>query len=875
MVCADPPRRFGEGHVEGPLTGLKVIDVSNYIAGPWCTRLLAGFGADVIKVERPAGDPIRHWGPFRDDVPDPEAGALHLYLNQGKRSVTIDLESEPGRRAFRELLAGADVLVESYRPGTMARWGLGYADLAEELPGLLYVSVTDFGQDGPYSELAAWEITTYALGGLMHITGEPDREPLKNGGFVGSYGAGHNAFDATLVGLWERGSSGLGQQIDVSIHECVASLLEFTDMAWVYQGEVWPRSGNGARAAWGVYPAADGYVGIVSGPPRRWAMIPKLMESEELASPRYLEAGATSTLRDEIDALMLPWLVTHEKEEIYHRGQALGMPFGFVATPADFFKSEQLAYREFFEEIDHPVAGPARYPTMAARFSDGLWSLGRAPLLGEHNDEVLSTLPGGPPERGGASEPQPAVRPHPVEVRPVAVTEGVYPLRGLSGEFSEDRSRRGPLSDVAVLDLSMVWAGPYATKLMADLGASIVKVEVNSHLDSVRGLALAQPGGAIGLYANRETAGEPWNRSGYFNKLNRGKFDLCMNILEPEGRAVLHELIEKADVVIENFGGGVFERMGYGRAVLEELNPDVVFVSMPPSGNGGPEAKYVGYGVAIEQLGGIVGRTGYAGDIPLKSGINYGDPIAGIHAMGYIMTALHHRRRTGRGSYIDLSQREAAICWLGDEVVEYELTGDEPERIGNRDEFMAPSGVYRCAGNDAWLAVVAGSTEEWRALAGAIGRADLAEDAELATLPGRRARHDELDAAITEWTETRDRDVAMSELQSAGVAAGVVAENRRVIEDPHLQARGFWPTVNHKSVGPHLVSGIPWHFSRTPGEIRRAAPQLGQHTDYVLRELLGKSDEEIEVLRASGVLENTPVEVLELRARQAQEASGA
>ena len=859
--------------MHGPLTGLKVVDLSSYIAGPFSTRLLAGFGADVIKVERPSGDPIRQWGPFPEGRAGPETGALHLYLNQGKRSVTIDLETEPGRAALFELLADADVLVESYRPGTMARWGLGYGDLAERFPGLIYISVTDFGQDGPYRDLAAWEITTYALGGLMHITGEPDAEPLKNGGYLGAYGAGHNAFNATLVALWERSASNRGQHVDISIHECVASLLEFTDMVWVYKGEVYPRSGNGARAAWGVYPAADGFVGVVSGPPRRWAMIPQLMESAELAEERFGAPGAQSILRDEIDALMLPWLVTHEKEDIYHRAQALGMPFGFVATPSDFFKSEQLAYREFFEVIDHPVAGSARYPTMAARFSDGLWSLGRAPLLGEHTTEVLAPLPSGAPELAEPSTPAPAVRPHPVAVEARTVTEGVFPLPGPSGELVEDMTRVGPLTDVTVLDLSMVWAGPYATKLMADLGATVIKVEVNSHLDSVRGPAIALEDSAIGMYANNDPQDEPWNRSGYFNKLNRGKFDVCMNILEDEGRAVLHELVAQADVVIENFGGGVFERMGYGYEVLKTIKDDIVFISMPPSGNGGPEAKYVGYGVAIEQLGGIVDRTGYAGGGPLKTGINYGDPIAGIHAMGYIMTALHHRRRSGHGSYIDLSQREAAICWLGDEVIEYELTGNEPVRIGNRDEFMAPVGVYRCAGEDAWLSVAVGSTEEWTALANAIGRTDLAGDAELGTLKGRRARHDELDAAITAWTETRDRDVAMSELQSAGVAAGVVAENRRVIEDPHLQARDFWPTVNHQSVGPHLVSGIPWRFSRTPGSIQRAAPTLGQHTDYVLREILGKSDAEIDALHASGVLDTTPPEVVALREAESANVS--
>lgn len=868
--------------MEGPLTGVRVLDLSSYIAGPFCTRMLAGFGADVVKVERPGGDPIRHWGPFPDAIPNPEAGALHLYLNQGKRSVTLDLESETGRAALAELVDWADVLVEGYRPGTLARWGFGHDDLAESHPELIYVSITDFGQDGPYSDLAAWEITTYALSGQMYITGEADREPLKNGGYLGQYGTGHNAFDATLVGLWERERSGKGQHIDISILDCVSSLLEFTDMVWVYKGEVWPRTGNGARAAWGVYPAADGYVGVVSGPPRRWAMIPTLVESEELAADRFMQPGAQSALRDEIDAHMLPFLVTHEKEDIYHRAQALGMPFGFVATPSDFFKSEQLAYRKFFQEIDHPVVGTARYPTMAARFSDGLWDLGRAPLLGEHNAEIVTAVLGRDApdvdqltsnfeQRSVAPLHRPASTP---EIEPVGPREGVFPnLLGPTESFEEDMTRSGPLDNITVLDLSMVWAGPYAIKLMADLGATVIKVEVNSHLDSVRGQPIPVAAGGIGVYANDDPGDDPWNRSGYFNKLNRGKLNLCMNILEPEGRAILLELVAQADVVIENFGGGVFDRMGYGYDVIKEIKPDSVFISMPPSGNGGPEAKYVGYGVAIEQLGGFVGRTGYAGDIPLKSGINYGDPVAGVHAMGYIMTALLHRSRTGRGSYIDLSQREAAICWLGDEVVEYELTGNEPERIGNRDEFMAPSGVYRCDGDDAWVALACGSLQEWQALARAIGHGESADDETLASFEGRRARHDEIDGWISEWTSSRDPNVAMAELQAEGVAAGVVSDNHRVIEDPHLNARGFFPTVNQKSVGRHVLAGPAWRFSRTPGAIRRAAPQLGQHTDYVLRELLGKSEEEVAALYASGVLETVPTEVLALQAANTETSS--
>ncbi len=378
--------------MEGPLDGVRVLDLSEYIAGPYCSRILAGFGADVVKVERPGGDPIRRWGPFAGDEPNIEAGALHLYLNQGKRSVTLDLETEDGRSVLRELVATADILVESGRPGALHAIGLAYEDVREVNPALVYASITPFGQTGPYSQFNAWEITFYALSGQMHITGEPDKEPLKNGGYVGQYGAGQNAYVAIMAALWERGFSDQGQHIDVSMHECLTSLLEMTDMTYIYGNQVHGRSGNGARAAWGIYPCADGFVGVVSGPLRRWQSISTLMENPVLAEERFMRTGSQSELRDEIDAHMLPWLITHEKEEIYQKAQALGLPFGYVSTPADYFKNEQLQYRGFFHDVEHPVAGTMRYPSMAAHFTDGLWESKRAPLLGEHTVEVLESL---------------------------------------------------------------------------------------------------------------------------------------------------------------------------------------------------------------------------------------------------------------------------------------------------------------------------------------------------------------------------------------------------------------------------------------------------------------------------------------------------
>lgn len=430
--------------------------------------------------------------------------------------------------------------------------------------------------------------------------------------------------------------------------------------------------------------------------------------------------------------------------------------------------------------------------------------------------------------------------------------------------------QQGPLTGLVVLDCSMVWAGPYCTKLLGDLGATIIKIEANRQLDSIRGPAIPPPSSSpLSLYAGNDPGVDPWNRNGYFNKYNRNKLGVCMNILMPEGREVFMELAAIADVVVENFGGGVFERMGFGYDVIRGVNDDVIFASMPPSGNGGPEAKYVGYGVAIEQLGGIVARTGYRGDdAPMKTGINYGDPIAGMHTASYIMTALMHRRKSGRGQYIDLSQREATINWTGESVLAYQMTGQDPEWIGNRDANMAPSGAYRCAGDDSWVALAVGSDHEWRGLCTALDRADLL--AQYPTYELRTQHHDAIDTAISAWTVSRGADEAMTVLQQHGVAAGVCADNRRVVHDPHLVARGFWPEVQHSSVGPHILAGEAWNYSRTPAAIYAAAPTLGEHTEYVLRKILGKTDDEIATLHAAGVLESTPEAILQQQTQAGQ-----
>ena len=377
----------------GLLSGLKVLDVSHYVAGPYATRLMAAQGAEVIKVERPdGGDPARRLGPFPDDVPHPEKSALFLYLNTSKKGVTLNLKTEAGKKIFNQLAAWADVLVESFEPRVMPGLGLGYDTLAASNPSLVMTSISNFGQTGPYRDYGAREINLYALGGLMYITGEPDREPLQMAARLCQYGAGQNALVATLAAVWHREMTDEGQHVDVAISEYAATILENALSMYSYTGSSLTRTGNRGygRAAWGPYPCEDGYVGVIAGPDHLWPAMAQLMETPELADPRFATRDGRAANADELDALMLPWLARHAKREIFEKAQYMGLAFAYVASPEDILRWEHLHERGYFAEVHHPEAGNLKYPRGPYDAGGREWRLEPAPLLGQHNHEIFS-----------------------------------------------------------------------------------------------------------------------------------------------------------------------------------------------------------------------------------------------------------------------------------------------------------------------------------------------------------------------------------------------------------------------------------------------------------------------------------------------------
>jgi benzylsuccinate CoA-transferase BbsF subunit len=408
-----------------------------------------------------------------------------------------------------------------------------------------------------------------------------------------------------------------------------------------------------------------------------------------------------------------------------------------------------------------------------------------------------------------------------------------------------------PLEGVRIADFTWVWAGPYCTLQLAHLGADVIRIETRTR-PCVTRLLPPWPEGKPGI-----------NRSGYFNQYNQGKRSLTLNYSKPGALEVARRLVEASDVVTNNFAAGVMEKMGLGYEELRKIKPDLIMISLSGYGDTGPFREYVAYGPAQVPLSGLSSLTGYKGWPPMHTGFSYADPNAGVHGAFAVLAALYHRRKTGEGQYIDMSQWECAMGLLPEGIMEYTMNGRAPERDGNRDPLLAPHGVFPSNDRfensgvmvDMWVSIVVADDAEFGRLANAIGKPEMARDPRFATAAARKRNEDELEAAIAAWTSQRSAAEAEHILQAAGVAVAVCAPNKFVSEDGHLKERGYWVNLEHPEVGTQQHCGIPWRMSRTEGRVRAPAPLIGQHTDEVLTQVLGYSAEEVARLHADGALD--------------------
>jgi crotonobetainyl-CoA:carnitine CoA-transferase CaiB-like acyl-CoA transferase len=814
-----------------PLEGLRVLDLAGEL-GFLCARALGDLGADVVKVEPPEGDPSRRLPPFAGDEPGLERSLVWLAGNVNKRGITCDLETESGRALFRQLVAGADIVVESFVPGYLDSLGLGYEALAAINPRVILTSATPFGSVGPYAQAPASDLEISAASGGLWLAGDPLQPPVRTTLPQSPGWTGMCAAMGTLMAVLARDVTGQGQQVDVSGQASMITAISHAPVFWDLLHEEQTRSGPylTGRSVTGanyrmIWPCRDGYVAfaLYGGPAGRHTA--KQMEAwmDELGGApsvvksvdwdRFDVATAEPATVARLEEAIGPFLLKLTRQEFFKGVVARNMLGYSVATAEDICKDEQLAARDFFQQVDAPWGGAkVAFPGSFALFDGQRPAIRRtAPRLGEHNAEVLRAVKG--------------EHPHPNPLPPAG--EGIAAAAGLR-----------------VIEFGGFAAGPVVGKHLANYGADVIRVESKKALDGFR--THYPP------YKDNKPGVE---RAGIFSYFNDGKRSVTLNLKTPRGIELARELVAKSDVVVENFTPGTIARLGLGYEVLAQANPGLVMLSTCNQGQFGPHSGHPGFGSHLTSLAGFTHLLGYPGETP---SLLYG-PYIDYVAVGFgtiaVLAALVRRRFTGKGTYIDVSQYETGLQFMAPALLDYFVNGRIPARNGNRHPWAAPHGVFPCKGQERWVALSVEDDAEWRRLAEALGRPEWVEDPRLATVQGRKAHEDSLEARVSDWTRQRDRDEVVNALRNADVRVYPVNSMADLFTDPRLQARKTWRPIEHPVQGKIHAAAPPFTLMSTPPRLERPAPSLGGDNDYVLGEILGLSAADIEELARQGILE--------------------
>ena len=782
------------------LRGVRVLELADGVAAAYCARQFALWGGDVVVLEREGGSRLRRMGPHGGEGATGES-LLWQFVAANKRAMALS-SACPEEDALVDLLRRADVLVTDWADADLERWGLTLDGLRARLPGLVLVSVSPFGLDGPYAGLAGSELVVQALSGYAFLNGEKRRAPLKAPGHILGYTCGVSAFVAAVAALIARLGNGRGRFVEVSEMDTLTAILPLLRIE--YTG-VHPERDSGPSTGVRAHRCRDGWVTFVPPPADQLGAYGAALGVEDGEWPQSVE-GEDPVARVR---RLLPFLAGRVREktmdEVFRGLLERKIVCGKVVKPVDLLAEEHLAGRGFFQTLHHPRLGELPFAGAAAR-------LGRTDAL--------------PPAQAPAVREQ--VEPPALDWQPVEPPAAV-------GEESESL----PLADVEIVDLTQAWIGPFATMLLADLGASVIKIESHQRPDVWRRwlaspVPMANP--PPGLV----------NSSPNYNSVNRNKRSLCLDLKTEEGKDLLRRLAAGADMVMENFTPRVMERFGLEWPELSAENPGLVMTHWSGFGKTGPLSDYKANGTSIEALAGWDWLHRYARADPMVMGFYQADAITGMQMAATTLVALFHSRRTGEGQSIDGSMIEAAVGYLGEVLLDAAL-GGEHTPPGNGDLDLAPHGVYSCAGEDRWISVAVESDEMWRRLVAISGSRTLAAPA-FDRHADRLANAEKLDEAMAEWTGTQQAEHLMERLQDAGIAAGVVRSTAELMACSHLKRRRWFRRIEHADVGEHRYAGHPW---RMDGLLERSdlpPPRLGEHSRELLRERLGLSDAEIDDL---------------------------
>ena len=820
------------------LAPYRVLDLTD-VRGQLTGMMLGDLGADVLRVEPVGGSDARRSGPFLEEGDASDRSLSFAAYNRNKRSVELDFDSDLGRQQFRELVRGADFVLDSGPPSLLDEAGLGFERLLEENPEIVHVRITPFGSDGPYADLPAADLTIAALAGPMSLQGTADRAPVRLSVPQAWRHAGAEGAVAALIGHARVRTTGKGVFVDVSAQSALTWTMLNGLTAHPIQGFDYERDGAGLQIGPTtfplVHPAKDGHVIALGIGGLTQKLMPWLLEagtvdqawidSEDWESfdRRLYRGGDFAIPLPELTKTLDRFFATKTKGEVFLPGLAIGATIAPVLRLDEMLDFEQLVAREYFHEVELPSGQTVRAPGPFSRPSNETFEIRhRAPKLGEHTDEILTELKNAPRTR--------------------------IPLHSdfqsnLHSDFPSPPAPLAlPLEGLKVADFSWVGVGPISGKYLADHGANVVRIESTTRADNLR---------TAGPYKDNEAG---WNRSQFFGEFNTSKRSLTVDLKHERAKEITDRILEWADVVLESFTPGAVDRIGIGYEAARKANPGVIMVSTCLMGQTGPIASMAGYGYHAAGVAGFFELVGWPDRAPVGPWNAYTDTVAPRFLTSTLLAAIDHKRRTGEGQHIDLGQMEAALHFLAPEILATQTTNQVFSRNGNRAADAAPQGVYPCAGKDEWLAIAIESDEQWRALREALGEPEWARATSFDHVAGRLAAHDEIDTHLAAWSREQKPREAMNFLTARGVPAGHVQRSSDLQNDPQYRHRGFYRKFDHAEMGHIPYSGHQFRVSGYDNGPRFPAPLIGGENFEVLAEELGFAPEEVADLMASGVI---------------------
>ncbi|SDH62510.1 Crotonobetainyl-CoA:carnitine CoA-transferase CaiB [Pseudonocardia oroxyli] len=797
-----------------PLGGdLTIVDLSSGIAGAYCGKLLVDGGADVIKVEPPEGDPLRHRRLLDDPAPDINTGSvLFQFLALSKASVVADGEILGDRELVEKLVRGADAVIWSAGPGVGSREEFAPESLRRLAPRAVIVAITPFGlTNEPAAPVNEFTLQAMSAGGISR--GRADREPLAVGGSYGDWIAGVFAAQGLLTAYTRARVTGVGELVDVSVLEALhLTQAEFFPTKLAATG-VPPRTKR-VRAIPGIHPSRDGYVGFQITTGQQWqdftAMIGRPEWAEDPSLTRYIERIKRAR---EITTIVDEWTAERSTDDVCELAALFRLPVAPVANGETVPKLEQTVARGWY--LQHPAG--FTHPEVPYTF----------------HGNVTRRAFGSPPKLGQDT----------AAARERTITPKLPTPTGIT--------RSLPFEGLRIADFTAFWAGPIIGHYFAMLGADVIHVESPRRPDGYRNATL-----------KHDMSEGWWEASPCFSATNTNKRDLAVDLSTAEGREIARALIAQSDVVIDNFSTRVMPQWGFDYESLRSIKPDLIVVRAPGFGLSGPWVDRLAYATTIEQASGVAFMTGFPDDRPDLGGGSM-DSTAGTHAAFAIQLALEHRRRTGEGVLLEVPQFTTGINVCAEQVLEHSSSGRLLGRIANRSWTAAPQGSYRVLDAerpfadlpvDDWVAISVETDDQWLALCSLIGAEDLARDDTLCTVDGRRSEHDRIDEAITGWTRSRTAAEVVDAVRSVGIPCAPWLQMHELTTVPQLVDRKLYEMVEHPVMGTLPIITYPVHFESGPEEWhRRRAPLLGEHNAEILAEL-GYTVDQVDALEESGVI---------------------